>query len=523
MSSPGFKSNQVDFGGVLNELPTNYRQIIFQGTVIDNEDPFMLGRVRVYPEDQSITNRLGSIPDWNEDKDKWTDRDPFIFIPLLPYFVYQTPKVGEYVHVIYTNPDQKTLKNQYYIQGPFSSPTTTFFEDSDSAKTFLNSGTQNKKYEPLKNKQGEISNPKTDGVFPQPGDIALLSRNNSDVILKDGEVLLRAGKHNRFNRKQLPTAKDSRAFLQLSQYNTKEQYAQLQTKYTIEEEDPNLKKIVEYVIYNPENTQNMLRGAINLYNIIPDEQSGSTRASNVTSTSNIENFKRLQYTKEFENQSIDGVAKLVNEFINNVMKGKMDNGLLINNQYPFFFRPNILNSTIVRDFNDDTNVESYANLIVIFSLVKPTEFTNIISGSGLVYDKKGKSTLPQKIVKEKFRPKQVLNQDNTVAIMGANQLYLISHDSVNPSKSKINLADTLYGIDQTKLVDEIQPKTSSTVRGEELLQLIELIVRYLTTHVHPYPGLPPVPVSQDGTRVDDLLKELLDASSKILNKNIRIN
>ena len=267
----------------------------------------------------------------------------------------------------------------------------------------------------------------------------------------------------------------------------------------------------------------MLRGAITLYNIIPDELSGSTRASNVTSTSNIESFKRIQYMQEFEEQSIDGVAKLVNDFINDVMKGKMDNGLLINNQFPFYFRPNLINSNIVRDYNEDTDVDSYANLIVIFSLVKPTEFTNIINGSGLVYDKKGKSTLPQKIVKEKFRPKQVLNQDNTVGIMGANQLYLLSHDSINPSKSKINLSNTLYGIDQTKLVDEIQPKTSSMVRGEELLELIELIVRYLTTHVHPYPGLPPVSVSQDGTRASEILTELLIATSKILNKNIRIN
>jgi len=85
------------------------------------------------------------------------------------------------------------------------------------------------------------------------------------------------------------------------------------------------------------------------------------------------------------------------------------------------------------------------------------------------------------------------------------------------------LDNTIYGIDQTKLVNEIQPKTSSVVRGEELMDLIELIVRYLATHVHPYPGLPPVPVSSDGTRVDDLLKELLEASTKILNKNIRIN
>ena len=44
---------------------------------------------------------------------------------------------------------------------------------------------------------------------------------------------------------------------------------------------------------------------------------------------------------------------------------------------------------------------------------------------------------------------------------------------------------------------------------KSLMTLIELIVRYLATHVHPYPGLPPVPVSSDGTKVDDLLKRAI--------------
>ena len=156
-------------------------------------------------------------------------------------------------------------------------------------------------------------------------------------------------------------------------------------------------------------------------------------------------------------------------------------------------------------------------------LVKPTEFTVNTNGFGLVYDKTGKTNVPVKIKKNDFRPKDIINQDNTVGVMGANQLYFLSHNTTNPSKSKINLNNTLYGIDQTKLVEEIQPKTSSVVRGEELMVLIELIVRYLATHVHPFPGLPPLPVSSDGTNVSDLLKELLDASTKILNKNIRIN
>ena len=61
------------------------------------------------------------------------------------------------------------------------------------------------------------------------------------------------------------------------------------------------------------------------------------------------------------------------------------------------------------------------------------------------------------------------------------------------------------------------------VRGEELMELINLIVRFLLTHTHSYPGLPPVQITQDGTKAQDILSELQNAANKILNKNIRIN
>jgi hypothetical protein len=60
---------------------------------------------------------------------------------------------------------------------------------------------------------------------------------------------------------------------------------------------------------------------------------------------------------------------------------------------------------------------------------------------------------------------------------------------------KINLDGTLYGISQDKFIDELLNQTSSSVRGEELLQLINLIVQFLVGHVHPFHGLPPVPVA----------------------------
>jgi hypothetical protein len=61
------------------------------------------------------------------------------------------------------------------------------------------------------------------------------------------------------------------------------------------------------------------------------------------------------------------------------------------------------------------------------------------------------------------------------------------------------------------------------VRGEELLELLSLIVRFLTTHTHAFPGLPPVPVTQDGTSVTSILTEMQNAVNKVLNQNIRIN
>ena len=61
------------------------------------------------------------------------------------------------------------------------------------------------------------------------------------------------------------------------------------------------------------------------------------------------------------------------------------------------------------------------------------------------------------------------------------------------------------------------------VRGEELIELLNLIVRFLTTHVHPIPGTPPINVGTDGTSVNQILFELQNAANKILNPNIRIN
>ena len=54
-------------------------------------------------------------------------------------------------------------------------------------------------------------------------------------------------------------------------------------------------------------------------------------------------------------------------------------------------------------------------------------------------------------------------------------------------------------------------------------KLIQLIVEFLVSHVHPFPGKAPIPVGTDGTTTEQILTKLLDKDNSILNQNIRIN
>ena len=175
--------------------------ILFRGVVINNEDPMMLGRIRVKflnppMEMGSYEDIIKSInnPIWNEEKDKWTARDPFVFLPLIPYFLYQVPKVDEYVQVLYLNKDYK-FQNQYYIQSNFSTPTATKFEYYQGGNKFTGIGTQFTAPKPLKNQDGTYTDSEIHkGVFPEPGDNALLGRGSSDVVVKENDILIRSGK-----------------------------------------------------------------------------------------------------------------------------------------------------------------------------------------------------------------------------------------------------------------------------------------------------------------------------------------
>ena len=110
-------------------------------------------------------------------------------------------------------------------------------------------------------------------------------------------------------------------------------------------------------------------------------------------------------------------------------------------------------------------------------------------------------------------------------ILGSQKIYLLSQDSKS-NRGIIDLQNTIYGISQENFLsgeNAIDSKTFSSVRGEELLQLLSKIVSFLVGHVH-NPVEPPDSVSTgNGVTVKDLQKALQSANDVILNQNIRIN
>ena len=506
------------------------KPLFYQCLVLDVNDPLMLGRIRgtLITDNYADIIRSFDDPPWNEAKDAWTERDPFIFNPLLPYFVYQVPKVNELVQIMYLNRDFK-YQNQYYVQNTFYSPTSSFFQFQEGGNKFTGTGMQIKDPKPLKEKSTGLYTEKGvhKGVFPEPGDNAILGRGSADLVVKENEVLLRAGKFTgqSLQPNVVPVANQQRGFLQLSRFQSVKIPLEPKTYKEIEEKILLVRYLVEWSIDNAENAYDKFTGGVFLYQLKPDL---STNSQNVTVDSVIsENLKTLVTFQEFFGLNKQETINYINNFIkscNSEFITKEGNQLFsasVTDRYPIFYRPNNRTYSYISPTSREVKSQEYINISGIYSQVKlfaPLKQ----SGYGLIY-KKDTVGIPTDIKTIVVPQSKYFPTPQTFGALGSDKLFLLSHQSAIPGKKKINFDDTLYGISNDKFSDDIIPNTSSMVRGEELLELINLITRFLLTHTHAYPGLPPIPVTQDGTSTTDILTELQNAYTKVLNSNIRLN
>ena len=248
------------------------------------------------------------------------------------------------------------------------------------------------------------------------------------------------------------------------------------------------------------------------------------------------------WSYDFENLSMTQVSNLINKVINGLNNISETNPLKISGEsltekefsissgesvFPFYYRPsqslyNIINKQ--KNFNIFSNLKAFTNIQSLLSTVRFI-FSTDLNGEGLISDKDTFGISFSDKTVEIQGEETDFEEKNSVSIAGSNKILLLSYSSNPPSgKQTIKLPkETVYGISQDDVFDTILPNTEPVVRGESLKNFLNLIVKFLTTHSHPFHGLPPTPVSFSEITVATIEQEFQNYDSKVVNQNIRIN
>lgn len=528
---------------ILND--TLNKQILFQGQVIDSNDPLMLGRIRAFDVSRKRDDLTNNVPNWNEEKDAWTSKDPAIFHPLLPFYVNVTPLKDELITIIYTNKDFPT-QNQFYVPGYFSSPMASAYEHYEASKKVLSSGDLIKNSTNIKNNDNTFKDKNSEGVFPEPKDNGFLGRGSADIIVKEDELLIRAGKVKKLEKNILPVGNTNRAFIQLSRFSSTRTPGKSETELGTSSLNIPIQKMIIWNIKNLENQQDSFTGYVSLYSLIPNSEKIKTenfKINTIETLSDGTDYKGPLESISFQAIPLNDAVNIINTFINDVFNSFKNVKYPLNSKnlsadpsttFPFVVTPSyetykkgVKFSPSLTD-NDLFELENYTKF---FTRIKPKGDSSNTTGFFIVSSNDNgnfKLGSPIKINKEEVNYTDILDTDITYGVMGAQKLYLLSHDSDGP-KGKISLSNTLYGISQDKFVSgsenqSIYDKTYPTVRGDKLIELLRKIVNFISGHVHPIATEVPIPIaSGSGQSIAEINSLLADAENTILNENIRIN
>jgi hypothetical protein len=170
MSKFAFGGGSIYNQGSKKRLETT---IFYYGKVTSNDDELGANRIKV---------RIIGVDD------SLFEDDLSYAFPMLQKFLHIVPKVGETVLVFI--PDIKNPFIDRLYLGPIISQPQNLYKESDlfSSRSALSSGI--KQANPSPN-----TIPENRGVYPPLDSIAIQGRKNSDIILKENEIQIRAGQH----------------------------------------------------------------------------------------------------------------------------------------------------------------------------------------------------------------------------------------------------------------------------------------------------------------------------------------
>lgn len=493
-------------------------KIVNIGICVDNKDPRGIGRIRVRDISETESDRSKSIPVWEQ----WSSNDPFVYSPFLPTHINIIPQKEQAVKIIrYDN--EKDLQNQEYIPGPF---TTTFdytYQNELSQLTETTYSKRTDKSPAIKSFTGEKKSfddgfirAESVGALPKLNDIGLVGNYGSDIILTEHGVQLRAGKlvdkfatnpkfKNELSKYPIFSKKQSR--ISLKKFP---QTLQLDKKVIVDEviTRTDIKHVIEYALDNVFAPTTL---TIYIYRINKAfGEKYKTDVFGINTELDLENSAELIYEDTQTLESSDKKQEayiLVRDFISRVDRENLiiiDPSLQDIPAHPFYFRP----KDALRNLNGSTDF-----LTNIF-------YNTRTNGYGLIYSRTSMEVPVITQKKEVPYLKKVSEVDQTFAAITADQIIHMS--TVNSGVDGKNIdfgALDKYEYTQEDYLMRILPNTFSSVRGEKLIEILELITLILLNHTH---GIITPPKYFKATT--DSLKRLIErAKIDMVNSSIRIN
>lgn len=502
-------------------------KIIDIGICIDNYDPAGLGTIRCVRYSSWVSQQEKAL-----DYTKWEDNDLFLAHPFLPTNINFIPEKGQAVKIINYNPDKDTI-NTEYIAGPF---TTMFDYNSQTHSAQVENTTYgiSAKHGPAvmdSTKADGYKNSKSVAAFAKTTDFGLYGKYGSDVIFTENGVQLRGGKliakdSASTGQKTImvsqPLMADKVSTLHLKKFGKKKEYKEEKIttntiaisdlshliEYSIDKFSGTTRTVTLYVykltkpyggLYRTDNPKlsdvDLIQDYYKLLNL-----DGTTTGATLTFTT--EDTEETYCTIRDVLKTLH--LKSLNEFNSTYSEGDL---------HPFYFRPTSeCKNRILSDSSQKTERKTIFSKITINKGCGPI--------NGLVFSRTKVSPPITPITKKE----NVLKDSNipgeqTFASLKSDKIYFLSTDT-NDSGKTIDFTNlNKYEISQENYLKDIDPNTYSTVRGENLLELLRAIIDLLNGHKHNLMG----PLVKGDPNYERLMRLYSSFENDILNKSIRIN
>ena len=504
------------------------------GICVDNQDPKHMGRIRI----NRYSDQTGVVEGVFKDYEKWGTKDLFVASPLLPANFNFIPEIGQAIKIINYNTDKDSV-NMEYISGPFTNMHDFNGQSHTGQLENTSYGSVVKHGPDIIDKNGVYVNPKSEGSFAKHNHYGIYGKYGSDVIFTDDGVMLRGGKFKskksqNANEKSVtvdhPIMAEKSSNLYLKKFpSTLENVLQLDIQETLPTGD--LKFLIEYELESMDFPTNL---NFKFWQLKPDyNKNYRIESSNLSSVPIYSDYSQLitNTSLQYKVQNSTGQTSLVIEvtgitqassWVRNIISTLHTKGL--NNQ--------LTNLTDISG-NTLTNKFNYTGDIHPFYFRPTSEFQNLTGNTlDFLNNVNVYSTIQQGLIyrSDQINPQPILNKINreivkeydgeqTFAALKSDKVYLISSDT-NLSDKKVDFF-TLdpYELTQTDYIDNIDKNTYSTVRGENLINVLRAIRDLLESHKHDI--LEPLEQSdQNFVKLDNLFKTL---ENDILNSSIRIN